>query len=462
MNKKILTYLKLPSFHQIGFPPRLEISIFIFILLISGIVQLNAIFHHGFMGQDFTFNYSVVKFLGTDFRNFYKFVNFTNPPGYFALNALITRLTHGIHDLELIALTNEIINLVALFVIYQVACCLIKHPLIRISFLILVAFLPVQLIHTVVLATDAGTLLPFFGAVLILLKMQNLTHMRSRIIFAGMLGGCLLTGLLVKFTFVSTVVATSVILIQLLRRKKPRVPIMEITIIVALALCIPSLLILKGMKNQNGLDVYGVQHNKVNSMSYPTVFFIKKNDECLLGAPQYNDPTCNLLQENKYSYPGLLHLAIFTDILNIFQYDPEDLYIGPRSHVNQKLMSLSTKTALPISLFCVLSTIFCLYKCIRNFLGPTLSQQGIEVVTILGLAWFANIALFLPFIPTAVGAGFWLPRLVLPAIISCLLLLFFCLDQIAMAYKSKYFSHLIFCYVCIQSTIHIFFLWPAG
>jgi hypothetical protein len=94
-----------------------------------------------------------------------------------------------------------------------------------------------------------------------------------------------------------------------------------------------------------------------------------------------------------------------------------DLYIPPRSSNNQKLMELIVKTALPLGMLCVVGVLFCVYKLIRNILRPVHSQYTVVVATMLALAWFANIVLFFPFIPDTYGAGFWLPRLILPAVI---------------------------------------------
>jgi len=49
---------------------------------------------------------------------------------------------------------------------------------------------------------------------------------------------------------------------------------------------------------------------------------------------------------------------------------------------------------------------------------------------LLALAWFLPLVGLLPFVHHAYDWGYWLPRLVLPALWGFSLLLFFCLDRI--------------------------------
>ena len=61
----------------------------------------------------------------------------------------------------------------------------------------------------------------------------------------------------------------------------------------------------------------------------------------------------------------------------------------------------------------------------RTFYLTLFKRRAQEVprfaLALCGLGWFLNIVVFLPFTPTYVG-GYWLPRLILPAILTFIVL----------------------------------------
>jgi len=56
-----------------------------------------------------------------------------------------------------------------------------------------------------------------FTVILLLIKMYDASDSKSRFFFAALLGICLLVGLSFKFTFMSTILATLILLIKLFR-----------------------------------------------------------------------------------------------------------------------------------------------------------------------------------------------------------------------------------------------------
>ena len=70
------------------------------------------------------------------------------------------------------------------------------------------------------------------------------------------------------------------------------------------------------------------------------------------GTPHTSEGPYELLVSHRYSYPALLHLAIFTDIMNIYQDDPGDADFWPRTGTNASRMRVAVKTGLIFFLSC--------------------------------------------------------------------------------------------------------------
>src|SRR5262249_10165318 len=94
-----------------------------------------------------------------------------------------------------------------------------------------------------------------------------------------------------------------------------------------------------------------------HDMNWRSVLMLRAADVDVLRAPRYIDPNPDggaelyrMLVSNLHSYPGLLHYSMFTDPLDIFQYDPTDSYFGARDQLHQGLMTFSVCWAVPLSL----------------------------------------------------------------------------------------------------------------
>jgi hypothetical protein len=269
------------------------------------------------------------------------------------------------------------------------------------------------------------------------------------------------------------------VLMRLIWLQRPRIRRGEATAILALSIGIPGLLAVTQMAtNQLTTSGLGVKSEIVNHMNYGSIFGLRNADWHILDAPRYDDPpqlTPNLflqqstsakdpyelLIDNKHSYLALLHLAIFTDILNIFQYDPTDFYFGQRSARNQRLMAVSVKTSIPFTAASIICVGILSLTMLPSRVRPrNKTYFNVQAALILGLAWFANIVVFFPFIPTIYGSGYWTPRLILPALIIFLLLTFYCLDRLTRPFLR--FRVIVLSACILQSLLHISFLWPWG
>jgi hypothetical protein len=171
----------------------------------------------------------------------------------------------------------------------------------------------------------------------------------------------------------------------------------------------------------------------------------------------------DVLTSNQHSYPGLLHYSTFTDPLNIFQYDPSDSYFGARSRSHQHLMAFAVRWAIPLSLLMIgaaaayiVRAPFYLRALREGFADRRLPTL---LVLVLSLAFFANIAVVLPFVQKAYYFGYWTSRLVLPALLGFGLLAFTLLDG-RLRWRGARLAVLAYCVV--HATVNVRFLWMLG
>ena len=171
---------------------------------------------------------------------------------------------------------------------------------------------------------------------------------------------------------------------------------------------------------------------------------------------------------NYYSYPALLHVAIFTDVLNIDQPivyrsdDPrvvDEYYTRVRPQENQNRMKLSVRTSLIFSV----STFFAVLWLICAYLRAVGLRKGPQeipgiILLVLGLSLFLGMMFALPFTPWPYVQGGWLPRFIVPSILSFGTILFVVLDRLPLT-KPKAVRWAILAVVVAQSLLHVSFLW---
>jgi 4-amino-4-deoxy-L-arabinose transferase-like glycosyltransferase len=435
--------------------------------------QLNAVMHHGSWGQDF---HAHVNWIGTAMQDPGTFLTQytegrTNPPLFHFLGALVCQLTRGIHTLEVIALLTVIANMVALWLVSRVLVRFIQTPAMRLACMVFLLFVPFAMIHAAVLAADALAT-PVFLTLVYLFTL--LTTPRSRSGFAWIVSGItllLLVGLATKFTFASLVVA-SVVGYLLLYNTGHLNGRRAVVGVLAILLC-PAVFAWVEIQQYTSQQKYnlGIPRNVwVNPLSSPhmdlcTLLMVNHIDQKVLTAPPYDlkeDGTFALLVSNRHSYPALLHLAMFTDLINIYQYDPTDSYFGARGPMAHKRMKLAVKT----SLFFSLSAVVGLPLMLTWIAVAVARRRGKDwaigaILALFSCAFFLNIVGFFPFVPGVYSGGYWLPRLVAPALLCFFALSFAFWDRLVVRrFSALGWACLLL--VVLQSGLHLSFLWPWG
>jgi hypothetical protein len=436
------------------------------------VFQINASLHHGSMGQDFAVHRGwVVDALANPWHFLTHFgEGRTNPPLFHLFCALVYQWTGYNHPLEVIALLCTLINAGALLLLYKVIREIVASPVLRVSCIVFVLFLPAVMIHAIVLASDALATPIFIVAMYLLTRLVRPQSTGLFVVRCAALACTLILGLGVKFTFGAVVFG--ILISTLLMQRTGLLPKRRFTTAMAIAVCLPAATALMEYLAYSHQQTYNNGVNKTGSeMSVRSIVFFRAADSHVLMAPPYDEkgepqPASgdtpafheNLLVKNKFSYPALLHLSIFTDVMNIYQYDPLDGYFGPRSPANQARMQLAVRTGVIFFFGTAILAAFLLWRSARSIWLHKAELVPVAMLGICGGLWFLNIAAGLPFV-RAYYMGFWLARLVIPALLSFIVIAFAGADRLLRGH-AKAWAWSILCLAVMQSVLHASFLWP--
>lgn len=411
-------------------------------------VGMSGIRHFGYMGQDFISHRTLVLTFPSSFG-----FGLTNPPGLYAFGSAIRRLVGGSHYLEVIALAFLILNAWALWIVYRFLWMSMARWQLRYAAAALATFIPFRVIHSVVLAADAFTL-PFFalGAVFVLNLFENPKDARSWIAMSVCLSG----GMVCKYTFAGLLPPAALILAMATWRKVAPGERLRWGLAGAAALSVPIGVFLFEMR-ASAHDKGSVTDQQWLTKGAPSVMrwrdqlLPQRSDLRLLrAAPEYEKD--RLYGFREFSYLGLIHSSSFVDVLNFFQPPPsgvatdwghrtQDPFPRTRTDLSQELQTFSVRWSLPFSVLALTGTIAIIVLTLRSLQsGESLVPEAVMVMTSLASGFYSTVFFSLHRINDPYTAGFWLPRLVLPA-----LLIFFCLGFV--------FLDLLFRHVAVRRQI---------
>jgi hypothetical protein len=447
---------------------RFEGKIVFAIFAAATLLQLNGILHHGYMGQDY---WSSAEAAAHAVRmppgKWVVYVG-TNPPALFWLTGLVYWLTGSASYVAATAFVFVAANTIAMYIWWRLSKVTIREATLRVAAMLTLAFLPVRLIHAVVYAGDAVVVLPFTVVVWLSYQLFKETDPRKQVKLTVALCLALLASISSKYTMAS-VLPLFVVLLLVLRRNFPSRSYLIAAIV--LLFVVPGAL--AGFYHHVYSHLPATDTRRVfwgHDMDWRSVFLPRLADVDVLGAPWYIDKIriagverYNLLVPNLHSYPGLLHYSIFTDPLNIFQYDPTDNYFGARDATHQSLMTFAVRWAIPLTLLVCAAVVVYLFRALATLRGlrdgPLDRKLPILLVLAFSLAFFMNIALFLPFVRDAYYCGYWTARLVLPALLGFGLLGFTLLDE-RLRWSGARLA--VLAYAVVFATVNFSFLWVVG
>jgi hypothetical protein len=402
-------------------------------------VGLIGIYHYGYMGQDFHTHRTLVL----SFPWGYSYA-MTNPPGLYWFGSLVRRYVSTAHYLECIAFTFLALNSSALWILYRFLWAALSEWRLRYAAAALATLVPFRVIHSVVLASDALTF-PLFAltALFTLGLYEDPRRLRS---WAGLsLGLCV--AMFCKYTFAGLLPPVALLLGVALMRRVPKPEWLRWASIATVALALPTAAFLIQIHECEKLkgDVATGQwlpRGAPSVMRWRDILTPQRSDLGVFSAPGYL--TGNLVGFRTYSYLGLLHVSTFTDVMDIFQPPPEgvptdwdrrtdDLVTRQRSSQSQTLEVAAVRLGLPFTLLGIAGTLGCLVLGAATLLsGRPLIPAATLVLTALAAGFYSLIFFSLHRLGDPYTPGFWLPRLVLPA-----LLVFLCLGFVPLEWASR-------------------------
>jgi hypothetical protein len=448
---------------------RLEKPFIVAAFVIYLIFQFHAIAYRGYWGQDWIAHKTWIAQAAENPWKFFQHYTQgqTNPPIYDLLGAGVRGLVGLPHYLAGIGVMNVLFGFAGLCAAYAVARRLIESSLLRVAGMVLVLFLPFAMIHAQVIANDALST-PLFWVLLWLVV--RFRPDSSRLEFSacvGLLSVLLVGSILVRFTFASFILATGVWAISLWWTRL--LSVRRLAVMLLLVTGVPG--IFTYLENVqftseagNSFDIHPSIPLSQAEMNPRSILWLRPADVDVLEAPAYNwfkDGDYELLRSNKHSFPALLHLGMFTDVLNIYQFDPYDSYFGFRTLRHHHRMRSAVRTGILFSLLAVIGVIVLLIRSTASVVARRKPQHlALFAVLLFCTAWFANLVVLYPFIPGAYYNGWWTSRLHAPALIGFFIVGFVFLDQLK--WQSRRLHAVVLAAVVSQSGLHASFLWPSA
>lgn len=393
-------------------------------------VQLCGLRHFGYIGQDFNYHHQILL----SYPAGYSF-SLTNPPGLYWLANQIGHLVGPAREFFAVALTFAGLNAVALGGLYALIWQGVTLPPLRWAAAAFVTLVPFRVIQSVVFAADAFTIPIFILTACFCLRLfQNPRQILSW--FGLSLTLCL--GMVCKYTFIGLLPVLALLLAGALWRQVDRAALWRWGALGVLALAVPAAIFSLETRSGGRLTGHYLAPDEPPVMRWSDILLLQESDLGIFSAPEYYRD--EVYGYRKYSYAGLVHLSALTDCQSFFQSPPPETHSAGfasapsefrrvRAPLSQFLQSWSTRWNLPFSILAVLGTLVCGALAAVSLLRRTpLISPVIMVLTLLALGFYAPIFLNLHRVGDPYTAGYWVARLIMPALLVFYLLGFVLVD----------------------------------
>jgi hypothetical protein len=178
-------------------------------------------------------------------------------------------------------------------------------------------------------------------------------------------------------------------------------------------------------------------------MRWHDILTLEKKDWGIFSAPQYFQD--RLYDFRKFSYMALVHLTTFTDHQNFFQVPPKNVSENWRQRAKDSFQRERTPSAhrfqkwsvawcVPNSIFAIVAAVGFAVLALHGLLFPQRAFVPPSSIVLVLLAWgfYSPIYFSLHRVGDPYTAGYWLPRLVLPALISFFVLGYAVIDFVVL------------------------------
>ena len=433
------------------------------------ILGINAINNRAYIGQDFGFHYeSTEKILRNSDRWF--FMDFTSRPLIYWVGAagfLLTNDNDGIRTAALLSLGSATLGL---FIAFDSIRGAITRLQLRLAALAFVTFIPVTVITAVVYAADTAAILPFALVCWSSARLLESDNPRSRRFAGVVLVFALSISQFAKFTFIAVPIAVTAAFLLAGRFKMTgwRVIVTGCLYALLIPLAIGGWLHqraqiqLAGQPARHTYDWRGT-----GEMTWRSLLWPKSTDRRIFTAPAYWDTAVvdgkeilPLIERNSYTYPALLHLGVFTDVLGV-TYRNSVAKAAPQFPEKRKASVIAVRSGLLFSVPIALSVFLFIFLSLQSILKRQCEFTAATWIWgSLALAWFLPIFLTLPYVKFVYDWGYWLPRLILPAIWGFSVIYFSMLDRLAKnAPVLRWLPWTVCGLTFVQSSLHFWVLW---
>lgn len=407
-------------------------------------------------------------FVGPDYNlHFYrlteapKLIDFstTDPPVYYLLGHGLFKLIGPTNRFPItLSIIQAAINCLALWWFFLYSENRFRSPVIHLTFVLFLTFLPVRIIHAVTIGTDCLTV-PVFVLVLLLFD-RFLSNKTSTPRNAAFLGLALALGICSKYSFMALLPA--IFLAFVFFWVKRAWNLKRCAVICILALALPTAFSLYNFwaSAHGGYSTHKLWLPKgvPADLTYKDLFSVKAKDALLFDAPEYFKK--EILEAHKHSYLALSHLGVFTDTMNLFQVFelPPNLsgYLIPdmktRTPWKTTVMRASMLLGVLWTLLALIGTIWIAGRAIMDLCRDRLERE--EAATLLGISYFSLMFLPLPFIYASVLFGYWTPRLILPSLLCFFWAAFLLIDK-KIVRGSPQIADVVLALVLVQCAIEI-------
>lgn len=400
---------------------------------------LVGIYHYGYIAQDFVEHRDrILSFPGS-----FSYV-FNDPPGLFWFGSLVFNRVGPAHYLDAIALAFLLFNASALWIVYGFLWKCISGLQLRYAAAAFVTFIPFRVIHSIVLAADAFTL-PIF-ALVALLTLRLFEDPRRPASWAG-LSLTLSVGMLFKYLFGGLLPPIVLLLAVAIWRRLARGERLHWILLGVLAVAVPTEVLVYQFGESARLNGYLAKGQWLTSdqepvMRWSDMLTLQRSDLELWTAPDYFNG--KFFVPRMYSYAGMLHVCVFTDAQGSFQPNREvsadwsrraTVYIvRSRSVLSQGLQEVSVCWCVAYSVLALAGTLYCCVLAGLTLLPRRpLAADATVVITALAVGFYMPIFLSLHHLRHPYTQGYFLPRLVLPAIV-----VFYCLGFVLLDSAGRY------------------------
>lgn len=285
-------------------------------------LEINAALHGAAQGQDFYEHRRITEEVAKEpLKWVFETRRRVDPPGFYLISAAVFRLAGPARWVIAMGMVGAVINTLALLVLYLISRLLTQSSILRICTVCLAGLLPGFVVPSVVVAADTLCQLPcllmvYFAGLAFTRRIGLWTALTVAISAALFCTGCKSIALALIPAFIGAMFFAAL-------SKRLSLRQCALGTFLFLGAIVPFQIALLFQSSKGVAEPFVQMH--VRKLQLRTALFFRSGDVGLFNAPSHwqmalspkTDPV-SFRNLNRFSYPGLLCLGTFTDILDFF------------------------------------------------------------------------------------------------------------------------------------------------